>query len=292
MHLVTFCPLNQSADTSPILGLLTQDGQFVCDISHLAPSMIAFIKGGPELWAKAAEINLDAHITIPITQVDLLAPLQTERPIICVGKNFPDHVQEMSQNKNTPDAPPEAPVIFAKGPNSINKPNGTMSTALDPTNSLDYEGELAVIIGKEAHQLNEEQVWEHIFGYTILNDITSRRLQKKHIQWFLGKSLDGAAPIGPVIIDRMSCPNPATLRIQTFVNDEMRQNDTLDHMIHSIPQIISLLTTTMTLKPGDIIAMGTPAGVGGGFTPPHFLQKGDVVKIHITPIGILTTTFI
>ena len=146
---------------------------------------------------------------------------------------------------------------------------------------------MAVIIGKQGRNISQDNAFDHIYGYTILNDVTSRRLQKQHQQWFLGKSLDGFCPMGPAIVTADEIPDVTQLRVQTWINDELRQDNVVASLIFDIPTLIETLSRTMTLLPGDIIATGTPAGVGMGFKPPRFLQEGDVVKIRIDPIGIL-----
>jgi 2-keto-4-pentenoate hydratase/2-oxohepta-3-ene-1,7-dioic acid hydratase in catechol pathway len=152
---------------------------------------------------------------------------------------------------------------------------------------VDYEGELAVIIGKHGRGITREYAMQHVYGYTILNDVTSRRIQKRHQQWFLGKSLDGFCPMGPCLVTRDEINNVAELRVQTRINNELRQDDYVREMIFDIPVLIKTLSKGMTLQCGDIIATGTPAGVGMGFKPPKFLKTGDRISITIEPIGTL-----
>ena len=185
------------------------------------------------------------------------------------------------------NAIPEKPIFFTKATSSVIGPNEPIPAWLDPTGSTDYEGELAVIIGKGGRGIMHEDAMQHVYGYTILNDVTSRRLQREHQQWFLGKSLDGFCPMGPAIITADEIPDVDQLRVQTWVGDDLRQDDIVASLIFNIPTLIETLSRTMTLAPSDIIATGTPAGVGMGFKPPRFLQKGDVVKIRIDPIGTL-----
>ena len=153
--------------------------------------------------------------------------------------------------------------------------------------SVDYEGELGVVIGQGGRDITRAAAMEHVYGYTVINDVTSRRMQRSHQQWFLGKSIDGFCPMGPAIATGDDIPDVTRLRVQTWVNGELRQQGCVADLIFAIPTLIETLSRTMTLEPGDILATGTPAGVGMGFQPPRFLGKGDVVRITIEPIGTL-----
>jgi 2-keto-4-pentenoate hydratase/2-oxohepta-3-ene-1,7-dioic acid hydratase in catechol pathway len=157
----------------------------------------------------------------------------------------------------------------------------------DPTGSTDYEGELAVVIGLGGRNIPPESAYEHVYGYTIVNDVTARTMQSRHKQWFLGKSPDGFCPMGPCIVTADDIPDVKRLRLVTKVNGEVRQDATVDQLIFDIPTLIATLSSVLTLKPGDVIATGTCAGVGIGFTPPRFLKSGDRVSISIDPIGTL-----
>ena len=159
---------------------------------------------------------------------------------------------------------------------------------LDIVDSLDYEVELAVVIGKDAKNVKPEEVFDYVFGYTILNDMSARNLQTSHKQWYFGKSLDDFTPIGPVIVTKDEFTNPPALAIRSYINGELRQDSTTDLLINSIEKVICQLSKGMTLAAGTVIAMGTPAGVGMGFQPPKFLKKGDIVKCEIEGIGTLT----
>lgn len=182
---------------------------------------------------------------------------------------------------------PEAPIIFTKAPSTVIGPGESIPSYLDPTESTDYEGELAVVIGKAGRGISPENAMSYIYGYTILNDVTSRRMQRAHKQWFLGKSIDGFCPMGPALVTRDAIPDINALAIRTEVNGEMRQKGAVPEMIFDVPTLIATLSRTMSLEAGDIIATGTPAGVGIGFSPPKWLQKGDRVAITIEPIGTL-----
>jgi 2-keto-4-pentenoate hydratase/2-oxohepta-3-ene-1,7-dioic acid hydratase in catechol pathway len=218
-------------------------------------------------------------------EVKWLSPLpKAKRNIMCVGKNYRDHAIEMGSEQDIP----KDIMIFTKATNTVVGHEVTVMNHDDITEQLDYEGELAVVIGKRGRGISPEKALEYVFGYTILNDITARDLQKKHGQFFIGKSLDTTCPIGPYLVTKDEVVDPQNLTITTKVNDEIRQSSNTREMIFTIPTIISTLSKGMTLEPGDIIATGTPAGVGKGFNPPRFLKKGDRVEIEIESLGILT----
>lgn len=218
-------------------------------------------------------------------EIKWLSPLpRVKRNIMCVGKNYRDHAIEMGSEQDIP----KDIMIFTKATNTVVGHGGMVLHHGEMTEQLDYEGELAVVIGKKGKGVSPEDALEYVFGYTILNDITARDLQKKHGQFFIGKSLDTTCPIGPYLVTKDEIVDPQNLEITTRVNDEIRQSSNTSEMIFNIPTIISTLSKGMTLEPGDIIATGTPAGVGKGFKPPLFLKKGDRVEIEIESLGILT----
>jgi 2-keto-4-pentenoate hydratase/2-oxohepta-3-ene-1,7-dioic acid hydratase in catechol pathway len=218
-------------------------------------------------------------------EVNWLSPLpKVKRNIMCVGKNYRDHAIEMGGEQDIP----KDIMIFTKATNTVVGHEETVLHHGEMTEQLDYEGELAVVIGKRGKGISPEDALEYVFGYTILNDITARDLQKKHGQFFIGKSLDTTCPIGPYLVTKDEVVDPQNLKITTRVNDEIRQSSNTSEMIFNIPTIISTLSKGMTLETGDIIATGTPAGVGKGFKPPLFLKKGDRVEIEIESLGILT----
>jgi 2-keto-4-pentenoate hydratase/2-oxohepta-3-ene-1,7-dioic acid hydratase in catechol pathway len=223
---------------------------------------------------------------LPLAAVSLLAPIPRPRKnIFCVGKNYRDHVKELKSEEL-----PKYPVFFTKAPTAVIGPEMAIDSHPEVTRYLDYEGELSVVIGAEAKAVKKEQVLDYIFGYTILNDVSARDRQKRHGQWFMGKSLDTFAPMGPVLVHKDELPDPHNLKIETRVNGEVRQSANTAMMIFDIPALIETLCAGITLEPGDIIATGTPAGVGLGFDPPRFLQPGDVVEVEIEGIGVLRNT--
>ncbi len=218
-------------------------------------------------------------------EVKWLSPIpKVKRNIMCVGKNYRDHAIEMGGEQ---DIPKEI-MIFTKATNTVIGHKETVLHHGEMTEELDYEGELAIIIGKKGKGITPQEAMDYVFGYSILNDITARDLQKKHGQFFIGKSLDTTCPIGPYLVTKDEVQDPQNLAVTTKVNGEIRQSSNTSAMIFTIPMIISTLSSGMTLEPGDIIATGTPAGVGKGFKPPRFLRKGDKVEVEIESIGILT----
>ncbi|MDG5789202.1 fumarylacetoacetate hydrolase family protein [Evansella sp. AB-P1] len=206
--------------------------------------------------------------------------------IFAVGKNYVEHAMEMGGTEA-----PSYLVIFSKVPTTVTAHQSEVLLHKHVTKEVDYEGELGVIIGKKAFHISKEDAWEYVFGFTIINDVTARDLQRQHQQFLLGKGLDSFCPIGPYVVDRDSFLPIEKKQLITVVNGEERQRATFNLMVFSIPDIIETLSKGMTLEAGDIIATGTPKGVGKGFNPPKLLQKGDVVEIEIDGIGKLKNYF-
>jgi 2-keto-4-pentenoate hydratase/2-oxohepta-3-ene-1,7-dioic acid hydratase in catechol pathway len=277
------------------VGVLDRERAEVVDLAQAAPEcpreMIGFIAAGEAALASARRARASGAGRLPLAQVQLLAPIpRPARNVLCVGKNYRDHAREVAATAVTTsdkDGVPEVPVIFTKWTSSVSGPNQAIPSHLDPTRSTDYEGELAVIVGAGGRGIARANAMRHVYGYTIVNDVTARRLQKLHNQWFLGKSLDGYCPMGPAIATADEVSDVGRLQVQTRVNGELRQNGSVADLIFDIPLLIETLSRTMTLEPGDIISTGTPAGVGMGFNPPRFLQAGDIVAVTIEPIGTL-----
>lgn len=221
---------------------------------------------------------------LSVQDVRLLAPIpRPAKNIFCVGRNYSAHAREMGASGDLP----QYPMVFSKVPTTVIGPEETILNHQDVTNSLDYEGELAVVIGKQAQGVREEEAMDYVFGYTIINDVTARDLVKRYKHYLLGKSLDASCPMGPCLVHRSAIPDPGNLKIETKVNGEIRQSARTDQFIFSIPEIIATINQGTTLEPGDIISTGTPAGVGNGFQPPKFLKPGDVIEIEIEGIGLL-----
>jgi 2-keto-4-pentenoate hydratase/2-oxohepta-3-ene-1,7-dioic acid hydratase in catechol pathway len=265
---------------------------------------LASIPGAPASVAQAAAMGGAALKKLakaaaavkakPLAKVKLLAPIpRPARNIFCVGKNYHEHAREFAQSgfdATAKEIVPEAPVVFTKPPTAVSGPGDIIPASSDDTKSVDYEGELAVVIGKGGRGIAKADAMKHVFGYTIVNDVTSRKLQQLHRQWVLGKGIDGFCPMGPCVVTADEIGDPAKLRLTTHVNRKLRQDALVRDLIFDIPTLISTISRYITLEPGDVIATGTPAGVGIGFTPPKFLKKGDVVRIEVSGIGVLENT--
>lgn len=246
-----------------------------------------FVEQVRKLVDAAQKADNNAQFKLAFTNIEWLSPIpRTPKNIICVGKNYNDHAVEMGADKA-----PENIMIFTKSPTAIAADETTLPVHAEFTDSLDYEGELAVVIGKRGKNIPKGMAIDYIFGYTIANDITARDLQQKHKQFFLGKSLDGSCPMGPYLVSKDEIPDPHALSIVTKVNGEVRQNSSTKDMMFSVSDIISIISNYVTLEPGDVILTGTPAGVGKGMNPPQFLKAGDEVKIAIEGIGTLANRF-
>lgn len=245
-----------------------------------------FVEQTRKLVDAAAKLDNADEFKYSFTAIEWLAPIpRTPKNVICIGKNYSDHAKEMGA------AAPENLVVFSKSPTAIAPDETTLSVHADKTSALDYEGELAVVIGKRGRDIPKALAFDYIFGYTIANDITARDLQDKHVQFFLGKSLDGSCPMGPYVVSKDELPDPQALTIVTKVNGEIRQNGSTKDMIFPVADLIATVSKYVTLEPGDVILTGTPAGVGKGFNPPKYIQAGDEVKISIEGIGTLANRF-
>lgn len=277
----------------PAFGVLSDDGASIVDLSSLAPDLEALVTSGRAGLDRVREyMKAGSRTPVALRDVTLSAPFpRPTRTILCVGKNYRDHAAEFhgSGFDSTAGATaiPDAPIIFVKHPSSVIGPGAPIVSANDPTATVDYEGELGVIVGAAAFRVPESEALRYVYGYTIVNDVTSRELQSKHKQWFVGKSVDTFCPMGPYLVTADEIPDVTRLRLKTFVNDELRQDAVVADLIFDIPFLIATMSATTTLLPGDIIATGTPAGVGIGFTPPKYLHAGDRVRITIDGLGEL-----
>jgi len=227
--------------------------------------------------------------------VKLLAPLIPARNVFCVGKNYREHAQEFSGSGYEAGAVKgaeidEYPAVFSKPPSAIIGHGDPVSLHPAVTSAVDYEAELALVIGKPGRDIPRERAYEHVWGYTIINDVTARDRQRNHKQWFLGKSLDTFCPMGPWVATADEL-DPENLDVTCLVNGELRQKANTGELIFDIPTLIASISAGLALQAGDVIATGTPAGVGIGFTPPRFLKPGDEVEISISGIGTLKNTF-
>lgn len=216
----------------------------------------------------------------------ILSPIVTpSQDIICVGMNYIDHIEEVEKNKEEFKHNNDAAVYFSKRANKILATEDNIPLNDEITDKLDYEVELAVIIGKDCNKVNSTEVNEYIYGFSIFNDISARDLQEKHKQWYCGKSFDGSSVMGPCILINDKDVDYNNLEIKTFINEEIRQNNNTRNMIFSVNDIISDLSEKITLQKGTIIITGTPSGVGLGYKPPKFLKAGDKIVMSIEKIG-------
>ncbi len=204
--------------------------------------------------------------------------------IICVGLNYVDHAREAGANL------PKMPLLFAKSSNSLIAHGRPILVPTDITREVDYEAELGIVIGRRCSQVTEQEALDNVWGYTCVNDVSARDLQFAHGQWFRGKSLDTFCPVGPFLTTADEVPDPQTLRIRSYVNGEVRQDSTTANMVFSVAELISYISRTITLEPGDLIATGTPAGVGYAREPKALLVPGDQVTVEIDGLGALSNS--
>lgn len=227
---------------------------------------------------------------IELRSTRLLAPIpRPARNIFCVGKNYRDHAKEFARSGFEAGAVKdidEHPAVFSKPASCVIGPDDFIESHPTVTDSLDYEAELAVVIGKAGRNIRKADAMSFVWGYTIINDVTARDRQKNHRQWLLGKALDTFCPMGPWITSASGI-DETDLQVKTWINGELRQNASTGDLVFDIPTLIETISAGLTLQPGDIIATGTPAGVGIGFNPPRFLKPGDSIKISISGIGTL-----
>lgn len=228
-----------------------------------------------------------------LANVHLTSPIPRPRKnIMCLGRNYHEHAEEAYRARGQQRPQGDAPVLFTKATTTMNDPYGTIVIDSSVSEQIDWEAELAVIIGRAGKNIPEEEALSHVFGYTVLNDVTARDIQNKFKQFFKGKSLDGYCPMGPWISTADEVPDPQQLSIRLRINGVLKQEASTADMIYPVREIIAILSQGMTLEPGDIIATGTPGGVGYARTPPEYLKAGDVVETEIAGIGLIRNTVI
>ncbi len=288
MYFATFVQNGKEA-----VGVLSKEQKKVTELSSIlgrrVGSLLEFIEEASDRDVETIRdyIEKGTDEGASLESVNLLAPIPVlKRNAFCLGLNYKEHVKE-SQSVRSLDKLPEHPVFFSKAAIDVIGTGMEIDSHPDLTSEVDYEVELAVVIGKAGKNIPEESAYDHIFGFTILNDITARDIQRRHFQWFKGKSLDTFTAMGPYLVHKSVFDLPLELDVKSFVNGELRQNSNTKHMIFSILRIISELSQSLTLMPGDVISTGTPEGVGMGFNPPKYLKRGDVVECYVEGIGTL-----
>jgi 2-keto-4-pentenoate hydratase/2-oxohepta-3-ene-1,7-dioic acid hydratase in catechol pathway len=262
------------------LGLIK--GEALVDISEIAPDMLSLIKAGsPALHAVK---NLTAKSAYSLDAVEYL-PAVYPGKIIAIGRNYQEHAAEGGSE------PPKSPLLFTKFPNALNAHNAPV-TLHAISEQIDFEAELAVIIGRRANKVGEADALSYVFGYSCLNDVSARDLQFSDGQWVRGKGLDGFAPLGPFITTKDEIPDPQSLKIEGILNGEVMQSSNTKMMIFGVAYLISYITQAITLEPGDVIATGTPEGVGVFRKPPILLKPGDLFEVVIEKVGTLKNSFV
>jgi len=275
MRLATF-----DEGEGPLTGVV--EGDTILPLRDTVEMLDLIRRGGG--WAPAGP-------ALPIHSVRLLAPIVPRRNVFSVGWNYAEHFAEGKafRGANAPQAVPEHPALFSKNPFAIIGPGAAIRHPAPISNELDYEVELAVVIGTEGRDITEDRALDHVFGYTIANDVSVRDVQRTWHggQWFKGKNFDTHLPLGPWIVTKDEVPDPQVLRITTRVNGVTKQDSNTKHMVFPVRRIIAEISAGLTLHPGDVIITGTPEGVGMGRTPPEWLKPGDVVEVEIERIGVL-----
>ena len=275
------------------VGLVSADGATVAPLAFDAErkrlgaqAVIDLLAAGRELPATGA--------ALPLAEARLLAPLpRPRRNLWCVGRNYHAHAKELSASVfKDNDANPESwPIVFTKVPECVVGPREDVLLPAGVSSQIDYEAELAVVIGKGGKNIPRAWALEHVFGYTVVNDVTARDVQMRHQQWDMGKSFDTFCPMGPWIATADEFDGTRT-RVRCWVNGELRQDGPTENMIFDIPFLIETISRGITLYPGDVIATGTPAGVGMGMQPPRYLAAGDVVRVEVEGLGVIENTFV
>ena len=294
MRLVSFKKSNEIK-----IGLVQKDGATVVDLSIAAPDLPADMNGFIDLGqsamdqAAAASAEEGEGAKLKLSEVELVAPIPNpRRNVFCVGRNYYEHAQEFHDSgfdaTSGATAVPDDPIIFTKATTSVSGPSDPIPSYLDSSNSTDYEGELAVIIGKGGRYIAAEHAREHIFGYSIYNEGSVREYQKHTVQYGLGKAFHASAAFGPWIVTADEFGDPYEHQIESRVSGEKMQDASISLMLHRIEDTIEYISSATELKPGDIISTGTPSGNGAGRNPQRFLQDGDTVKITISGIGTLS----
>jgi 2-keto-4-pentenoate hydratase/2-oxohepta-3-ene-1,7-dioic acid hydratase in catechol pathway len=275
------------------VGLVSGDGSAVAPFALEAEQKRAGAQAVIDLLVAGRALP-ETRAALPLADVTLLAPLpRPRRNLWCVGRNYHAHAKELSASVfKDNDANPESwPIVFTKVPECVVGPRDDVLLPVGVSEQIDYEAELAVVIGKGGKNIPGARAMEHVFGYTVVNDVTARDVQMRHQQWDMGKSFDTFCPMGPWIATADEFDGTRT-RVRCWVNGELRQDGPTENMIFDIPSLIETISRGITLYPGDVIATGTPAGVGMGMQPPRYLTAGDVVRVEIDGLGAIENTFV
>jgi len=268
---------------------VTRFGTVADDVVHPFAAPVASLHDYLALPAGERDA-LRSQAPLKLADVTLLAPLKPQKNVVCVGRNYMGHAEEIARARAIPLNLPRVPTFFTKATTSVANPGATLHLPGALSKQYDWEAELAVVIATRCRDVSEDDALDVVFGYTCLNDVTARDIQKDHHQWFKGKSLDDSCPIGPWIVSADEIEDPQTLDIAIRIDGVTKQSSNTREMIFSVRAIIASLSRGMTLEPGDIIATGTPDGVGMARTPPEFLRDGTTMEVDIPAIGVLRNT--
>ena len=279
MKLITFLYKGKE-----IPGIISDGKEYVYALAY--PDMNCLIKSFFDEDVKS-KITEKIRVSEVILKAPIITPLQD---LICIGVNYAEHAKESAMFKRENYEEAKYPVVFSKRANYIIGDGEKIENHFDINDSLDYESELAVIIGRDAKNVDVKNALDYVLGYTVVNDISSRNIQKRHKQWYMGKSLDGFTAMGPYIVTKDEFKDYKNRSVKSYVNGQLRQNSNTSLMLFDVEHIISELSQGLTLKAGTIISTGTPSGVGMGFNPPKFLKSGDTVTCEIEGLGTLKNT--
>ena len=292
MRLLTF---STSANPSPRLGAL--GGGRVVDVAaassgRLPGTMLALIQQGDDVQRRVREVvderGGDLGVSHAPDEISWHAPIPRPlKNVFCLGLNYVAHARESARMRGKEVQIPKVPVIFTKAPTAVTGPYDDVPVDWSVTSQVDWEVELGVVVGKPGRNIDRRSALDHVFGYTVINDLSARDLQNQHLQWFKGKSLDYFCPMGPVVVTGDELGDPQARRLRLRVNGVTKQDSSTADMIFPVDSIVEWLSKGLTLEPGDVIATGTPEGVGMGREPQEFLKDGDVVETEIDGIGTL-----
>lgn len=276
------------------VGIVSADGETVTPLAvsqqHADKGVLSVV----QTLAEGGEMPSVGGEPLSVAQVQLDSPIPRPiRNIFCVGRNYHEHAKELKTTvfKDNDSDPQSWPIVFTKVPECVVGPHDDVSIPSEVSTQIDYEAELCVVIGKGGRNISRAEAMGYVFGYTVVNDVTARDVQMRHQQWDLGKSFDTFCPMGPWVVTSDELDGSKT-RVRCWVNGELRQDGPTENMIFDIPTLIETCSRGITLYPGDLIATGTPAGVGMGMTPPRYLAAGDVVRIEIDGLGAIENNFV